>query len=122
MGNRAASKHHQHFRAHTGDRSASRSTTHRHHTSQRQSRRLRAQFGFSSHLVLMQRHVYQPRIDWRKKVEAVGLTYHSHDDGPYWDESACYELTADEVNALETAANKLHYLCIEAAEAVIENE
>jgi len=69
----------------------------------------------------MQRHSCQPRADWRAKVEAVGLTYHSHDTGPYWDESACYELTADEVNTLEAAGNTLHHLCLEAAAAVIEN-
>jgi glutathionylspermidine synthase len=69
----------------------------------------------------MKRHNCNPRPDWREKVESVGLTYHSHDDGPYWDESACYELTRQEVDALEAAANQLHYLCIEAAEAVIQN-
>ncbi|MCU0785246.1 MAG: glutathionylspermidine synthase family protein [Verrucomicrobia bacterium] len=69
----------------------------------------------------MKRHTCNPRPDWRHKVESVGLTYHSHDDGPYWDESACYELTRQEVDALEAAAHKLHYLCIEAAETVIEN-
>ncbi len=69
----------------------------------------------------MKRHACSPRPDWRARVEAVGLTYHSHEHGPYWDESACYELTAVEVNALESAANTLHQLCIEAAEAVIEN-
>lgn len=69
----------------------------------------------------MQRHCCNPRPDWREKVEQVGLTYHSHDDGPYWDESACYELTAREVDTLEGAANTLHYLCIDAAAAVIEN-
>ncbi len=70
----------------------------------------------------MQRHICQPRPEWRAKVEEVGLTYHSHEDGPYWDESAGYELTADEVNTLEAAGNTLHRLCIEAAEAVIEND
>jgi glutathionylspermidine synthase len=69
----------------------------------------------------MKRHRCQPRPDWREKVESVGLTFHSHDNGPYWDESACYELTAAEVDALESAANKLHFLCIDAAEAVIKN-
>jgi glutathionylspermidine synthase len=69
----------------------------------------------------MQRHRLQPRPDWREKVEEIGLTFHSPTEGPYWDESACYELTAAEVDALETAAHDLHYLCIEAAEAVIEN-
>jgi glutathionylspermidine synthase len=69
----------------------------------------------------MQRHRSQPRADWRQQVEALGLTYHSHETGPYWDESACYELTAKEVEAIEAAANTLHHLCIEAAEAVIAN-
>jgi glutathionylspermidine synthase len=68
----------------------------------------------------MQRRCCPARPAWREKVEEIGLTYHSHDDGPYWDESACYELTPAEVTALETAANTLHQLCIEAAAAVIE--
>lgn len=69
----------------------------------------------------MQRHRCNPRENWRAKVEEVGLTYHTHDDGIYWDESACYELTAAEVDELEAATNMLHYLCIDATEAVIEN-
>jgi len=70
----------------------------------------------------MQRHASHPRPDWCKRVESVGLTYHSHEHGPYWDESACYELTASEVDVLEAAATQLHYLCIDAAEAVINNQ
>jgi glutathionylspermidine synthase len=69
----------------------------------------------------MQRHQIQPRPDWPAKVESIGLTYHSHEEGPYWDESACYELDAREVDVLEAAANALHFLCIDAAEAVINN-
>lgn len=69
----------------------------------------------------MQRHVCQPRLAWREKVEAAGLTFHSHENTPYWDESACYEFTAAEITALEKAAHDLHFLSIEAAEAVIEN-
>lgn len=69
----------------------------------------------------MKRHACQPRPDWREKVERVGLTFHSHEHGPYWDESASYELTRAEVDALESAANTLHFLCIDAAEAVIRN-
>ena len=60
----------------------------------------------------MKRHRCQPRTDWTTKVESVGLTYHSHEAGPYWDESACYELTAVEVDVLEAAANTLHFLYI----------
>ena len=69
----------------------------------------------------MQRHRCQPRPEWRHTVESTGLTYHTHDTGPYWDESACYELSAPEVDVLEKAAHSLHYLCIDAAEQVIKN-
>jgi glutathionylspermidine synthase len=69
----------------------------------------------------MQRHVCQPRSGWIEKVEAIGLTYHSHEHGPYWDESACYEFTAPEIDSMEAAARALHHLYIEAAQAVIEN-
>jgi glutathionylspermidine synthase len=69
----------------------------------------------------MQRHRCEPRRDWRERVEATGLIYHSHDNGPYWDESACYDLTADEVRRLEEATRALHFLCIDAAEAVVKN-
>jgi glutathionylspermidine synthase len=68
----------------------------------------------------MQRHRSQPRSDWPARVAEIGLTYHSHEHGPYWDESACYELSAKEVEALETAGSVVHRLCIDAAEAVIE--
>ena len=70
----------------------------------------------------MQRHVCPPRENWREKVAQVGLSYHSHEGCPYWDESACYELTRAEVAALELAGNTLHALCIEAATAVIQNK
>lgn len=69
----------------------------------------------------MKRHRCQPRPAWRETVEHTGLTYHTHETGPYWDESACYELSAAEVDKLEKAAHALHYLCIDAAEAVIKN-
>lgn len=69
----------------------------------------------------MKRHTSQPRPDWRERVERIGLTFHSHEQGPYWDESACYELSAREVNELEAAANELHFRCIDAAAAVIQN-
>ncbi len=69
----------------------------------------------------MTRHLSKPRTDWASKVEQQGLTYHSHGNLPYWDETACYELRSEEVGALEAAANELHGRCIEAAAAVVEN-
>lgn len=69
---------------------------------------------------LMQRIPLTPRPDWRAKAEALGFTYHTHERGPYWDESACYEFSSREIDELETAANTLHALCIAAAQVVID--
>lgn len=60
-----------------------------------------------------------PRPDWRMRVESIGLSYHTHDSGPYWDESAYYQLTAHDVALLETSANAVHQLYLQGAEAVI---
>jgi glutathionylspermidine synthase len=68
----------------------------------------------------MYRRILTPRPDWRAKVEELGFTYHTHETGPYWDESACYEFTSREIDTLEAAANTLHQLCIDAAQVVID--
>jgi len=68
----------------------------------------------------MHRRSCTARPDWRERVEKIGLTYHSHEASPYWDETAYYELTPAEVDTLEAATDTLHALCIEAAGAVIE--
>ncbi|MEY2880916.1 MAG: hypothetical protein RLZZ15_3296 [Verrucomicrobiota bacterium] len=68
----------------------------------------------------MKRLPLTPRADWRAHVEALGFTYHTHDTGPYWDESACYEFSAREIDELEAAANTLHQLCLDAAQHVID--
>ncbi|MCY3018161.1 MAG: glutathionylspermidine synthase family protein [Planctomycetota bacterium] len=61
-----------------------------------------------------------PRDGWQKKVESVGLTYHTVDGRPYWDESACYCLSAQEVDDLEAATNALQELCIQAGQRIID--
>ena len=68
----------------------------------------------------MKRHVLAPRSRWQEKVESVGLTYHSHENVPYWDESAAYEFDVWEIDALEQAANTLHELYVAAAGTIIE--
>ena len=68
----------------------------------------------------MRRHTISCRSDWQSRVEKLGLTYHTHESAPYWDESAYYQLSATQVDVLESAANTLHSLCIEAATAVVE--
>jgi glutathionylspermidine synthase len=69
----------------------------------------------------MRRVKAEPRADWEKKVESVGLTWHSPDK-PYWNESAFYELTAKEVDVLEAATNELEKMTLAAAQHIIDNK
>jgi glutathionylspermidine synthase len=66
----------------------------------------------------MKREISVPRPDWRERCEAVGFSFHSI-DGIYWDESACYAFSADEIDELEAATASLHQLCLEACEHVV---
>jgi glutathionylspermidine synthase len=68
----------------------------------------------------MRRISVQTRLDWRQKVEEVGLIFHHTAEGLYWDESAYYEFSSREVDILEEATNTLQRLCIEAVQHVID--
>jgi glutathionylspermidine synthase len=69
----------------------------------------------------MKRIQITPRNNWQSKVENLGFGFHST-DVPYWDESAYYEFSLDEVNAIEKATNDLWQMCLEAVEFVIEED
>jgi glutathionylspermidine synthase len=60
-----------------------------------------------------------PRRDWQARLEEVGFNFHSL-DGVYWDESACYSFTADEVDVIEAATAELHEMSLEAIDKIIE--
>jgi glutathionylspermidine synthase len=75
----------------------------------------------------MRRHGLSPRSNWKSIVESQGLTFHTPETlppgaRPYWDESACYEFTAAEIDQLEAAANELQSMCLAAAQNVIDNQ
>jgi glutathionylspermidine synthase len=67
----------------------------------------------------MQRISIQPRTGWQERVESAGMAYHTIDNEPYWDESACYRFTRSEVDTLDLASAELHSLCLQAVEEVI---
>ncbi len=69
----------------------------------------------------MERITTSPRNNWQAAVENLGFGFHTS-DVPYWDESAYYTLTLDEVTALETATAKLWEMCLEAVQHVIDNK
>jgi len=69
----------------------------------------------------MRRAASKPRADWQKKVEELGLLWHSGTQ-PYWNESAFYEFTAKEVELLESATNELAEMTLRAAQHIIDGK
>ncbi|MER6143585.1 glutathionylspermidine synthase family protein [Streptomyces sparsogenes] len=73
----------------------------------------------------MKRHTTTPRPGWQSTVEEQGVIYPltRYPDGslrPYWDESAYYEFSLPEVEALEEVVEELHGMCLAAAEHIVE--
>ncbi|MFD7444771.1 glutathionylspermidine synthase family protein [Streptomyces sp. NPDC059909] len=73
----------------------------------------------------MKRHTIEPRPGWQETVEEQGLIYPltRYPDGslrPYWDESAYYEFSLPEVEALEEVVEELHAMCLAAAAHIVE--
>jgi glutathionylspermidine synthase len=69
----------------------------------------------------MRRITATPRDNWQKKVEDVGLAWHSGQQ-PYWNEAAFYEFTAKEVDVLEAATNELEAMTLQAAQHMIDEK
>lgn len=72
----------------------------------------------------MERRTIEPRPGWQRTVEEQGLVYPltRHPDGslrPYWDESAYYVFSLEEVEALEEVVEELHGMCLAAADHIV---
>ncbi|SOD84292.1 glutathionylspermidine synthase family protein [Streptomyces sp. Ag109_G2-15] len=72
----------------------------------------------------MERRTTTPRPGWQQTVEEQGLVYPltRHPDGslrPYWDESAYYVFSLEEVEALEETVEELQAMCLAAAEHIV---
>ena len=71
----------------------------------------------------MRRLTLEPRPDWREKADAVGFVYHHTDGQAYWDESAAYAFTLNQVEGdLEPAAADLHELCLDLVDEAVGSE
>lgn len=62
-----------------------------------------------------------PRVDWRRRAEELGFAFHTIDGKPYWDEGACYGLTAAAVDELEEATNELEQMCLAFVDRVVSS-
>lgn len=72
----------------------------------------------------MRRCAIEPRSNWRSRVEAQGLVFHSWIEAGverhYWAEGACYEFSEREADTIEAAALELHRRSMDAVAHVIE--
>ena len=69
----------------------------------------------------MERIKTTPRNNWQQAVENLGFGFHTN-NVPYWDETAYYSFTLDEVGNLEKATTTLWDLCLKAVQHVIDNK
>ncbi len=68
----------------------------------------------------MKRIKIQPRNLWQEKVEKIGFGFHST-NVPYWDESAYYQFSMQEILDIEKATNELWEMCLNAVQFVIDH-
>ena len=61
-----------------------------------------------------------PRLNWPQQLEGLGFSFHTSTTGePYWDESACYHFTSEEIDEIDKATANLHQLCLRAVDQII---
>ena len=71
----------------------------------------------------MRRFAVTPRTDWQRRVEKIGLTFHTLANGdPYWDEAAYWEFTSAEIDRLEAATAELQRLALAAGEIILDQD
>jgi glutathionylspermidine synthase len=71
----------------------------------------------------MERISVTPRHDWKKTAEEHGFSFHTIEGEPYWDESAYYRFSLEQIEQqLERAANEVEELCFDIVEEVCARE
>lgn len=68
--------------------------------------------------IAMQRELITPRTDWERKLKEQGFVYYKD----YYNESAAYSFTAQEVDNIEKATNEIFEMCLRVVQHVIDND
>lgn len=71
----------------------------------------------------MKRVRIAPRPDWRETAEQFGFGFHTFDGEPYWDESAYYQFSLEQIeNDLEEPTREIHDMCLDLVARVVDSE
>lgn len=65
----------------------------------------------------------QPRKGWQQRASEYGFHFHTMYGEPYWDESAYYQFSLEQIeNDLETPTAELHQMCLAIVDEVVHND
>ncbi|MFK3798286.1 MULTISPECIES: glutathionylspermidine synthase family protein [unclassified Pseudomonas] len=71
----------------------------------------------------MKRVRIAPRADWRETAAQFGFGFHTFDGEPYWDESAYYQFSLEQIERdLEDPTLEIHQMCLDLVARVVESE
>lgn len=71
----------------------------------------------------MERLRIDARQDWRETAAREGFTFHYLDGEIYWDETAAYVFTMDEIERdLEAPTEELHAMCLELVDEAVRSD
>lgn len=75
------------------------------------------------HTLNMLRIPIKERPGWQRKAADFGFKYHTMHGQPYWDESAYYQFSLEQIERdLETPTEDIHQMCLAVVEKVIGEE
>jgi len=71
----------------------------------------------------MERVAITERPKWREQAESLGFQFHTFDGEPYWDETAYYRFSLQQVeNDLEGPTEELHEMCMDLVSRAVKDE
>jgi len=71
----------------------------------------------------MLRIPHPPRPKWKKLAKEFGFHFHTMCGEPYWDESAYYQFSLEQIEKdIEAPTAEIHQMCLDAVDYVLNNE
>lgn len=71
----------------------------------------------------MQRIVSRERENWKELAESLGFPFHTIDGNRYWDESAYYQFSLQQVEQdLEAPTDEIHAMCLDLVADIVGDE
>jgi glutathionylspermidine synthase len=71
----------------------------------------------------VKRRAIDPRPDWRERVEAQGLVFHTtKTEGVYWGEGTFYEFTTSEIDKIAAATHEIQQISLAAVARVVRDQ